>query len=84
MIIRKLVSEPKLLVTIPELSEFMSFPWNDQVIDKGSSPSETLHNICALEPSSKIFGPKVIGVILGGTGIEKKGRMKNSAPILYL
>ena len=49
----------------------MSFPWNDQVIDKGSSPAETLHKICADDPSSKISGPKVIWVNLGGTGIEK-------------
>ena len=48
----------------------MSFPWNDQVMDKGSSPAETLHNICAEDPSSKIAGPKDIWVNNGGTGIE--------------
>ena len=66
-IIKKLVFEPKLLVTIPELSELMSLPWNDQVMDKGSSPAETLHNICADEPSSKISWPKVMGANFGGT-----------------
>ena len=71
LIIKKLVFVPKLLVTIPELSEFMSFPWNDHVMDKGSSPAVTLHNICADEPSSKISGPKVIGVNFGGTANEK-------------
>ena len=74
LIIKKLVVEPKLLVTIPELPELISFPWKDHVMVKGSSPTWTLHIICADAPSSKISLAKAIEPNLGGT--EKKRQKK--------
>ena len=69
--------EPKLLVTIPELSELISFPWKDHVMVKGSSPTKTLQIICADAPSSKISVAKAMEPNLGGT--EKKQTAKNNS-----
>ena len=49
-----------------------SAPWNDQDIVRGSSPTGTMHETWAKEPSFMMEAPNVMGSISGLTKIKTK------------
>lgn len=64
---RELTLGPMLAVRMPR-SEVRLWPWNDQEIDRGSSPSLTTQVNWANAPSFMTFEPKLKGIIEGGSG----------------